>query len=75
MQLIHDILSIISEIPELRFVSDSDISKVTTWQGIPHVKEVENKCHRCGKNYMRGMFFDKQVAQCEGNKRKKVEGM
>ena len=75
MQLINDNLSIISEIPELRFVSDSDISKVTTWQGIPHVKKVENKCHKCGKNYMRRLFFDKHVAQGEGNKRKKVEGM
>ena len=29
--LINDNLSIISEIPELRFVSDSDVSKVATW--------------------------------------------
>ena len=74
LQLISDNLSIISEIPELRFVSDSDISKVATWQGTPHVREVENKCLRCGKNYMRS-FIDKRVAQCVGNKRKKVEGM
>ena len=75
LQLINDNLSIISETPGLHFVSDSDISKVTTWQGIPHVKEVENKCHKCRKNYMRRLFFDKHVAQCEGNKRKRVEGM
>ena len=74
LQLISDNLSIISEIPELRFISDSDISKVATWQGTPHVREVENKCLRCGKNYMRS-FNDKRVAQCVGNKRKKVEGM
>ena len=30
LQLISDNLSIISEIPELRFISDSDISKVAT---------------------------------------------
>ena len=29
--LSNDNLSIISEIPELRFVSDSDVSKVATW--------------------------------------------
>ena len=74
LQLISDNLSIISEIPELRFISDSDISKVARWQGTPHVREVENKCLRCGKNYMRS-FIDKRVAQCVGNKRKKVEGM
>ena len=74
LQFISDNLSIILEIPELRFISDSDISKVATWQGTPHVREVENKCLRCGKNYMRS-FIDKRVAQCVGNKRKKVEGM
>ena len=67
LQLINDNLSIISEIPELRFVSDSNVSKVATWQGAPHVTEVENKCLRCGKNYMRS-FFDKHVAQCVGEK-------
>ena len=74
LQLISDNLSIISEIPELRFISDSDISKVARWQGTPHVREVENKCLRCGKNYMRS-FIDKRVAQYVGNNRKKVEGM
>ena len=75
LQLINDNLSIISEISELRFVSDSDVSKVATWQGTPHVTETENKCLRCGKNYTRRSFFDKHVAQCVGNIRKKVEGM
>ena len=56
LQLINDNLSIISEIPELRFVSDSDVSKVATRQGTPHVTEEENKCLRCGKNYMRSTF-------------------
>ena len=64
LQLINHNLTIISEIPELRFVSESDISKVATWQGTPHGTEVENKCLRCGKNYMRRTFFDKHVAQC-----------
>ena len=67
-------LSIISEIPELRFVSESDISKVATWQGTPHGTEVENKYLRCGKSYMRN-FFDKHVAQCVKSMRKNVEGM
>ena len=75
MQLINDNLPIISEIPELRFVTDSDISRFATWQGIPHVTEVENKCLRCGKTYMRRSFFDKHVAQCVGKKRKQVEDM
>ena len=69
LQLINDNLSIILEIPDLRFVSDSDISKVATWQGTHHVTEVENKCLRCGKNYMRKSFLNKHVAQCVGNKR------
>ena len=64
LQLINHNLSIISETPELRFVSESDISKVATWQGTPHGTEVENKCLRCGENYMRRSFFDKHVAQC-----------
>ena len=75
LQLINHNLSIISEIPELRFVSESDISKVATWQGTPHGAEVENKCLRCGKNYMRRSFFEKHVAQCVKSMRKKVEGM
>ena len=70
LQLINDNLSIISEIPELRFVTDSDISRFATWKGTPHVTEVENKCLRCGKTYMRRSFFDKHVAQCVGKKRK-----
>ena len=69
LQLINDNLSIISEIPELRFVTDSDISRFATWQGTPHVTEVENKCLRCGKNYLRKSFLDKHVAQCVGNKK------
>ena len=72
LQLIDHNLSI--EIPELRFVSQSDVSKVATWQGTPHDTEVEPKCLRCGKNYMRS-FFDKHVAQCVRSTRKKVEGM
>ena len=69
-EFIENDVETISEIPELRFVSDSGISKVTTWQGTPHVTEVENKCLRCGKNYMRRRFFDKHLAQYLGNKRK-----
>ena len=57
LQLIIDNLSIISEIPELCFVSDGDVSKVSTWQGTPHATEVENKCVRCGKNYTRRSFL------------------
>ena len=68
MQLINDNLSIISEIPELRFISDRVISKVATWQGTPHVTQVENKCLRCGKKYTRRSFFDKHVAQCVENR-------
>ena len=37
--------------------------------------EVENKCLRCWKNYMRRSFFDKHVAQCVKSMVKKVEGM
>ena len=72
MQLINDNLSIISEISELRFVGDSDDSKVATWQSTPHVTEVENKCLRCGKNYMRRSVFDKNVAQCVENTRRNL---
>ena len=73
LQLINHNLSIISKIPELRFASESDVSKVTTWQGTPNDTEVENKCPRCGKNYMRRSFFDKQVAQCVKSMRKKLK--
>ena len=64
LQLINHNLSTNSEIPELRFASESDISEVATWQGAPHGTEVENIWLRCGKNYMRRSFFDKHVAQC-----------
>ena len=73
MQLINHNLSIISEIPELRFVSESDISKVATWQGTPHGAEVENKCLGCGKNYMRRSFFDKHVAHSVKSMKKKLK--
>ena len=72
LQLINYNLSIISEIPELIFVSESDISKVAMWQGTPHGTELENKCLRCGKNYTRRSFFDKHVAQCVKSMRRYV---
>ena len=75
LQLISHNLSIISEIPELGFVSESDVSKIATWQGTPDDTEVENKCLRCGKNYMRRSFFDKHVAQYVKSMIKKVEGI
>ena len=49
---------------------DSDVSKVSTWQGTPHVAEVGNKCRICVKNYM-----SNHVAQCVGNKTKKLKVM
>ena len=75
LQLISHNLSIISEIPELGFVSESDVSKIATWQGTSDDTEVENRCLRCGKNYTRRSFFDKHVAQCVKSMIKKVEGM
>ena len=64
LQLINDNLSIISEIPELRFVSDSDISKVATWQGTPHVREVENKCLGCEKLHEKKFFRQTRCPVC-----------
>ena len=57
LQLNSNDLLIIPEIPELNFVSDSDISQVTTWQATVYVTEVENKFLRYGKNcFLTSMF-------------------
>ena len=41
LKFINDDLSTNWEIPELRFVSDSDILRVATWQGTPRVTDVD----------------------------------
>ena len=56
-KLINDNLSIISELSELRFVSNSDVSKVATSQGTPHVTEVENKWLKMWEKLHGGKFF------------------
>ena len=57
LQLINDNLSIISELSELRFVSNSDVSKVATSQGTPHVTEVENKWLKMWEKLHGGKFL------------------
>ena len=41
LKFTNDDLSTNWEIPELRFVSDSDILRVATWQGTPRVTDVD----------------------------------
>ena len=41
LKFTNDDLSTNWEIPELRFVSDSDIPRVATWQGTPRVTDVD----------------------------------